>query len=987
MRMWNNFFKPSKHLTRAISSLLIVGILLTISPITTVLAQSAEPVEPTPDAIVDTGDAVAISDTVTTSNTNEIDTEGTATSTEQTAGQAANTASSTSSVSDTEIASSTEDSLVPTASSTPTTTPLHALDASSTASSTDVVASSTIATSNHATTTNNATTSANTGGNTATGDGPSAIVTGDAYAYANVVNLTNTNIINSTGFIAFINQLFGAGTVDIRDMFDIFSGAGTTTGSCSSGGCDGANLEQYLLNNYSTTTNTVTVSANTGGNHASGSDVAIITGDAYAATNVTNVTNTNIIDANYLVLSFSNFGDLLGDIVLPNKSLLEKLFRYTSGVSSLAYQADNQATIENHVTTAANTGGNVASSTASTSGGYIDTGSATTYTNVYNQVNTNVINDDSFVMLFRIHGDWNGSVFGLPDNLSWFATPGGIAITNTGGQTTPATSGISADIVNATDIENNVSVEANTGGNTTSGSGLSYIETGDAYAATNITNIANTNILGRNWSLLIFDIFGDWMGNLSFGQPDLWIGGTANAADGTTGAGAEVIYTFTITNLGDTPAHDVTLAGALDSDLIQLASPLQNISLGTIEPGETIERSYPARVVNSLPNGSFPINLTAIIDSAEPDENDANNEEVITIIAENHHSFRSNSNGFTVNDITQSADIEIHKTANHDSILPGDTVEYEVTITNHGGPVFDGILYDTLYDESGAVILDQNWPLKRIESGETITVTYEIAFSADTSPGVYTNSAQVLGYHKNERVRYMREYDSSVASVPISVAGVRPAPQVLGLTTNAALCEPYLTSYLRAGTPNDPTEVIKLQRFLREKIDTSLAPTGHFNQATEQAVRAFQRRHRATVLIPWGIDSPTGYVYYTTQKQINEIYCAHTTTFPLSTDQIAEIHRYRDTHTATATQLTEETTEPEPTSLPVATIPARHTVVSTKRLNPPELKQVQSENLTRWPTQTTTTPYQTVTQQQGLLERVVRWLQSTTLRNIQYWRS
>ena len=971
MRMWNNFFKPSKHFTRAVSGLLICGMILTLSPGATALAQTAEPVELAPDAIVDTGDAVAISDTVTTSNTNKIDTEGTATSTEQAAGQAANTASSTSSEGDTEIASSTEDSLVPTASSTPTTTPLHALDASSTATSTDAVASSTIASSNHATTTNNATTSANTGGNTAAGDGPSAIVTGDAYAYANVVNLTNTNIINSTGFIAFINQLFGAGTVDIRDMFDVFSD--TSTGRCSSDGCDGASLEQYLLNNYSTTSSTVTVSANTGGNHASGSGAAIITGDAYAGANVTNVTNTNIIDANYLVLSFSNFGDLLGDIVLPNKSLLEKLFQYTSGVSALAYQADNQATIENHVTTATNTGGNVASSTASTSGGYIDTGSATTYTNVYNQVNTNVINDDSFVMLFRIHGDWNGSVFGLPDNLSWFATPGGIAITNTGGQTTPATRGISANIVNTANIENNVSVSASTGGNSTSGDSLSHIETGDAYATTNITNIANTNILGRNWSLLIFDIFGDWMGNLSFGQPDLWIGGTASAVGGNTGSGAAIEYTFTVSNLGDSAANNVVLNGVLDSSLIQLNTPLQNISLGTIEPGEMVELTYAARVTDTLPNGSFPINLTASITSAEPDENHANNEEVVTVIAENITRGHSNSNGFGANDITRNADIEITKTANKEIILPGDTVEYEVAITNHGGPVFNGILYDTLYDEADGIVLDQNWPLYTIDADETITVTYEITFDSEIGPGTYTNSAQVLGYHKNKKAQFMQEYDSEIATAPIKITGAQP--QVLGISTSAS-CEPYLQDYLRAGANNDPTEVLKLQRFLQEQIDTSLVPTGHFDQATERAVRDFQRRHRATILIPWGITDPTGYVYYTTQKQINEIYCANTITFPLSTEQIAEIAHYRDS-TASSAKPVANTAVPNSSPLPAGDVRVNNTVATKKPTVVTQRKMILLGDKINWSTQTTTIQYRSASLlPANMLGRFTNWLRN-----------
>ncbi len=49
-------------------------------------------------------------------------------------------------------------------------------------------------------------------------------------------------------------------------------------------------------------------------------------------------------------------------------------------------------------------------------------------------------------------------------------------------------------------IENNISTSANTGGNTsTSISGNSQIHTGDAIAISNVTNVANTNIVGSNF--------------------------------------------------------------------------------------------------------------------------------------------------------------------------------------------------------------------------------------------------------------------------------------------------------------------------------------------------------------------------------------------------------------------------------------------------------------------------------------------------------
>ena len=43
-------------------------------------------------------------------------------------------------------------------------------------------------------------------------------------------------------------------------------------------------------------------------------------------------------------------------------------------------------------------------------------------------------------------------------------------------------------------------------------------------------------------------------------------------------------------------------------------------------------------------------------------------------------------------------------------------------------------------------------------------------------------------------------------------------------------------------------------------------------------------------MIPWSLDDPTGYVYVTTRKKVNEIYCI--TEFPLTSDQQDEISAF-----------------------------------------------------------------------------------------------
>lgn len=91
-------------------------------------------------------------------------------------------------------------------------------------------------------------------------------------------------------------------------------------------------------------------------------------------------------------------------------------------------------------------------------------------------------------------------------------------------------------------------------------------------------------------------------------------------------------------------------------------------------------------------------------------------------------------------------------------------------------------------------------------------------------------------------------------------------------------CPVYLTKYIRVGKNNDVDEVKKLQRFLKTyENNLNLAETGLYDDPTYQAVIMFQQKYADHVLGPWSKKKPTGYVYRTTLKKINEIYCKGST--------------------------------------------------------------------------------------------------------------
>ncbi len=729
---------------------------------------------------------------------------------------------------------------------------------------------------------NMATVDAETGTNSTSGDA-SLIVTGDAIAYANVVNVVNTNIFNSDGAIGFFNEILGVDSLDLRDAFSIFDDTNAvSTLPCSTSVCG----TEYTITTSNTAhiTNDIIVRADSGSN-VGGSESTIYTGDAYAAANIFNLANTTITDSQYLLIAFNNFGDYGGDIVLPGADALNTLFSANGSSLSHALSSTNNATIDNTITAFANTGDNSGAGESS-----IATGDAYSDSSVQNIVNTNLFGGSDFLLALRVHGDWAGEIFGLPEGISWKETEHGIVLYNTNSHDSGIENNTTVDTTNTATIQNTISVFALTGANKVEGPGI--IQTGDAYAATNVTNVTNTNILGQNWALLIFDIFGNWSGDLAFGRPDLWIGGSASSPSTTIMPGAEVTYTYTITNNGDATATNVTLDHHFNGNEIVYVSDSSKVqytsdgahgiwSLGTIAPHETKEIQFVTNVHRELDRAKREIVSSATVRAYETDADTSDNTELLSI--------NSGKDGGS-NGASKPARITLSKTSNVEAVTPGGSADYTITVTNKGGPLYKSILRDVLRNEAGATTSVQYWDLGTIHPDETISVTYTMEFADDTTFGTYTNSADVVGLIGHGSPRTGKSYDSPDATDTIYIGTI--VPQVLGISTTR--CVPYLTTYLQYNGDNDPEEVRRLQTFLNSHMNYSLEVSGFFDMTTEIAVREFQSRYADEILNPWGLSRDSGYVYYTTQKKINEIQCNNETLFSLSEGQFQEMDFFRN---------------------------------------------------------------------------------------------
>jgi len=72
---------------------------------------------------------------------------------------------------------------------------------------------------------------------------------------------------------------------------------------------------------------------------------------------------------------------------------------------------------------------------------------------------------------------------------------------------------------------------------------------------------------------------------------------------------------------------------------------------------------------------------------------------------------------------------------------------------------------------------------------------------------------------------------------------------------------------------NNSLEVEYLEKFLNEIEGAKLEINGIYDKEDYEEVKKFQLKYRKDILDPWWIKIPTWYVYNTTIKKINEIYC------------------------------------------------------------------------------------------------------------------
>jgi len=272
--------------------------------------------------------------------------------------------------------------------------------------------------------------------------------------------------------------------------------------------------------------------ATTGDNQITDSagDAAISTGDATASGLINNDLNHNEV-----ILEPAS-----QPIVSPSP---EPTVTVTEEPKILTVENDNNGQVENSAEIIASTGDNLVSENLGDAA--IQTGDATATANLLNTLNLNIVGSNFQILMLDLKDGQSGNI---DLNELWkqlLLQAGDNQLQLADGSSNNLSIVVAND--NQANLENNIEVTASTGNNQTNNNNNGDIQTGDAKALANVTNIVNTNLLGSKFFLGIINIF-----NLQTG--DLILPRLENFAlsDGTGNAGSAVFSNNNSASVTDT---------------------------------------------------------------------------------------------------------------------------------------------------------------------------------------------------------------------------------------------------------------------------------------------------------------------------------------------------------------------------------------------------------------------------------------------------
>jgi len=358
-------------------------------------------------------------------------------------------------------------------------------------------------------------------------------LSGNALTIANIFNMINSSIGLSGGpsIASFSSDIYG----DV--VGDLYVDPSALVNVQPASGVDGMDPNLKVnVNTSSSVDNNINLASRSGDASVSGNTKGgnATSGSADAVANIVNMLNSAISSGGSFIGLLNIYGNLNGDILLPEGILNQLLasnggcVSVCSGNSNVNVNLNDSQFINNNVNATAQSG--TATVAKNTSAGNATSGNGQTNVTILNLTGRNVVAANSLLVFVNVLGQWVGVIMDAPAGSTSAALGTGVTQDSTAlaGKTD-----ISAD-TNAR-INNNIDVHAQSGNadvskNTEAGNATS----GDASASVNLANITNSNFSLANWfGILFINVFGTWNG--SFGvdtvagnKPRVGVSGEAN---------------------------------------------------------------------------------------------------------------------------------------------------------------------------------------------------------------------------------------------------------------------------------------------------------------------------------------------------------------------------------------------------------------------------------------------------------------------------
>ncbi|TSC88183.1 MAG: Uncharacterized protein G01um101416_206 [Microgenomates group bacterium Gr01-1014_16] len=363
-----------------------------------------------------------------------------------------------------------------------------------------------------------------TSGQTQDGNsGDTNITTGDANNSGVVVSEANNNLLadSGPGILEVVNEGNGAESQN--------------TGSVTV-----AETNTSVQQNEAEVQNNLDLGSVTGQNSASyttGGDANIKTGDANVSGTAITAVNTNVdaVSVSEFNIADNHVGDYIldfaancvsgcssGDAVAKNSGNGANSVNdadISQDVNNLDFQS-NSATVGNSMILNADSGANQANyQTGGDSN--ITTGDANVSASSLTLANNNLSGNVIYGVV-NIYGDLIGDIIFPEEALAGCCASSATAANIGNGADSTNTANIDSTLTDSTIqsndvvIENTLVLDADTGANKTSGNtgGDSAISTGDSNVTAQVLNVANSNISGGTWWLVLVNEAGQWIGRI-----------------------------------------------------------------------------------------------------------------------------------------------------------------------------------------------------------------------------------------------------------------------------------------------------------------------------------------------------------------------------------------------------------------------------------------------------------------------------------------